>query len=66
MANPYEMTAHEATSIESMLECVDKCRLDLLFASSQEWANTTLLTFIGAAVHLAESPYRSGERHDQA
>lgn len=65
-ASPYEMTAHEATSIEAMLECVDKCRLDLLFASSQEWANTTLLTFIGAAVRLAESPYRSGERRGQA
>lgn len=65
-ASPFEMSLHESKSIESMLECVDKCRLDLLFASSEEWANTTLVTFINTAVHLAEAPYRSTLRRGQA
>lgn len=57
-SNPYELTLHETKCIESVLECIEKCRLDLLFSASEEWSNTTLLSFIDAAVHLAESPYR--------
>ena len=57
-SNPYELTLHETKCIESVLECIEKCRLDLLFSASEEWSNTTHLSFIDAAVHLAESPYR--------
>ena len=57
-SNPSELTLHETKCIESVLECIEKCRLDLLFSASEEWSNTTLLSFIDAAVHLAESPYR--------
>ena len=56
--NPYELTLHEVKCIENVLECIEKCRLDLFFASSVEWSNNSLLMVIQAAIHLAKQPYR--------
>ena len=56
--NPYNLSIHEIHCIENVLECLDKCRLDLFLPSSIEWSNNTLLTFIQSAIHLYEYPYR--------
>lgn len=56
--NPYELTLHEVKCIENVLECIEKCRLDLFFASSLEWSNSSLQLVIQAAIHLANQPYR--------
>lgn len=58
LSNPYDLSYHETRCIESVLECIDKCRLDLLYSSSSEWSNNTLLVFVNSAMHLYESPYR--------
>lgn len=58
ISNTFNLSPHECGCIESVLECVDKCRLDDLLASSVEWSNNTLLSFITSAIHLYESPYR--------
>lgn len=58
ITNAFNLSPHECGCIESVLECVDKCRLDDLLASSVEWSNNTLLAFITSAIHLYESPYR--------
>lgn len=57
--NPYHLSIHEIHCIENVLECIDKCRLDLFLPSSIEWSNNTLLTFIQSALHLYEYPYRN-------
>ena len=54
----YELSVYEAKCIESVLECVDRCRLEQFFASSMEWSNSTLLTVIDSAIHLSQQPYR--------
>ena len=57
-ASSYELSVYEAKCIESVLECVDRCRLEQFFSSSMEWSNSTLLTVIDSAIHLSQQPYR--------
>lgn len=55
----FELTPHEIQSIETVLECIEKCQLNALLSSSVEWSNNTLLIIIKSAIKLAQSPYRS-------
>lgn len=54
----FELTPHEIQSIETVLECIEKCQLNALLPSSVEWSNNTLLLIIKTAIKLAQSPYR--------
>lgn len=55
----FELTPHEIQSIETVLECIEKCQLNALLSSSVEWSNNTLLIIVKSAIKLAQSPYRS-------
>ena len=57
-ATMYDLSEHDSKCIQNVLECVDKCRLDLFFSSSLEWSTSTLQTVMEAAIHFAKQPYR--------
>ena len=54
----YDLSEHDAKCIQNVLECVDKCRLDLFFSSSLEWSTSTLQTVVETAIRFAKQPYR--------